>query len=304
MFFFFFIQLFYILFLFLFFFSSFYFLFFDFCLFIIKPYLHFFSSLISNYFFFTSSNLPLMHYYKQNYIKICFNVILQHEEVYSYAIPDFLFVEYNPFFSLGIYLFIFFLLLFLYFFFFYSSLSIFFVWFGCIRILLYYLLFHYVLVPFKLFQLSYDFLELETLFNLQFSINYYFMFYFVCLFLFILFMEFPFYFSLKYFIKRLLYIFILLLSFYVYDPFNFSYFTLNVNGYSFIYSYVICLILLEIFIFLNNVFIKLEMTGIEPAWHVCKTYILPLNYIPLFILVWFYYTIWFLSADSSYLLLA
>ena len=120
MFYFFFSQFFFIFLFFLFSFIFFYFFLFDFCLFILKPYLTFFSNLVTNYFL-LETNVHLSYYYKQNYIKICFNIIFQHDKINVYFIPDFFMIENNPFFSVSVYLIIFLTLLVIYFFFFYYT---------------------------------------------------------------------------------------------------------------------------------------------------------------------------------------
>lgn len=241
---------------------------FDFCLFFIQPYLAFFKNLgIGNYLLRKQVFFIVDSFEKKNNYKVFINIKFNTLKSFFY-VPDYLYIDNNPIFSYVSYF-----LILLYFVFFFSFISISFsIYFNKIKLLLlflklfiFFLFYHYYLIPLKLYQLTNDFLELETSFNLQFSLNYYLSFYFILFFFLLIITELIiFFFRIKKF-KLIFNIFFMFLFVFSFDPLNFFYFSLNINWFFFIYYYIIYICLIELFLNLFDFINKLEMTGIEPA---------------------------------------
>lgn len=233
------------------------FFFYDFFSFLLKPYYYFYNELFFNNFYFEKHlNVSL---YKVFYSKVYYNSVVNSINFYLNS-PDFFLIDNNPLISIISYFFVFsFLILFVCFFlfdrhkfgflFFYSSV---------------FFLYHNYFIPYKLFQLLNDFINIELFFNVQFTVNYYIHLYFI-LFGFH-FISSIFYFKINCIIYRFLFLFFFTFFLFSFDFINWIYFTINLNYFNFIFYFFCFFSLLEFSYFYCNYYLKkLEMTGIEPV---------------------------------------
>lgn len=236
--------------------------FFDFYLFFLKPYFFFYTKLILEDFSFNDLKYNFIFYYET---KILFSYNLYNNlSDFWISTPDFILIENNPPFLFLFYFILFiFVVLFVFFcFYFFYNLHILL---NLIKWISLFLIYHHIIIPNKLIQLLNDYIEIESYFNIQFSVDYYLSLYILCFVVLLIGYESIVYLGKQNKFNFYLLLFFLLLLIFSFDYNNYLYFFLNIHWSSFLILFFIFFFISEFFLFFNKFIFFLEMTGIEPA---------------------------------------